>query len=182
MSQLFVEQWFFLKKLILLNVICVGWVLSIMFYCLRSRSILTMHASFYRFLENRFFGSWRSLDLVLTLTLGWKNEKRPSGPTELDLEAGNLVSSYLFISFPWTTSLSTWYREFSSLCLTCVTVSYSYYCINFILQNDVMIEFQKVLRWCWYQCVYQPHQYYHHAIYKLYILLMSYMFWSQIDS
>ena len=27
----------------------------------------------------------------LTLTLGWKNKKRPSGPTELDLEAGNLV-------------------------------------------------------------------------------------------
>ena len=27
----------------------------------------------------------------LTLTLGWKNENRPSGPTELDLEAGNLV-------------------------------------------------------------------------------------------
>ena len=25
------------------------------------------------------------------LTLGWKNEKQPSGPTELDLEAGNLV-------------------------------------------------------------------------------------------
>ena len=33
-------------------------------------------------------------DIVfLTLTLGWKNEKRPSGPTELDLEAGNLVYS-----------------------------------------------------------------------------------------
>ena len=31
-------------------------------------------------------------DIVfLTLTLGWKNEKRPSGPSELDLEAGNLV-------------------------------------------------------------------------------------------
>ena len=29
--------------------------------------------------------------LSLTLTLGWKNEKRPSGPIELDLEAGNLV-------------------------------------------------------------------------------------------
>ena len=28
----------------------------------------------------------------LTSTLGWKNEKQPSGPTELDLEAGNLVS------------------------------------------------------------------------------------------
>ena len=27
----------------------------------------------------------------MTLTLGWKNEKRPSGPSELDLEAGNLV-------------------------------------------------------------------------------------------
>ena len=29
--------------------------------------------------------------LSLTLTLGWKNKKRPSGPIELDLEAGNLV-------------------------------------------------------------------------------------------
>ena len=28
---------------------------------------------------------------MMTLTLGWKNEKRPSGPIELDLEAGNLV-------------------------------------------------------------------------------------------
>ena len=33
-------------------------------------------------------------DIVfLTLTLGWKTEKRPSGPTELDLEAGNLVQN-----------------------------------------------------------------------------------------
>ena len=31
--------------------------------------------------------------LSLTLTLGWKNEKRPSGPIELDLEAGNLVNT-----------------------------------------------------------------------------------------
>ena len=31
-------------------------------------------------------------DIVfLTLTTGWKNKKKPSGPTELDLEAGNLV-------------------------------------------------------------------------------------------
>ena len=28
---------------------------------------------------------------ALTLTLGWKDEKQPFGPTELDLEAGNLV-------------------------------------------------------------------------------------------
>ena len=33
--------------------------------------------------------------LSLTLTLGCKNKKRPSGPIELDLEAGNLV----FIKF-----------------------------------------------------------------------------------
>ena len=34
-------------------------------------------------------------DIVfLTLTLGWKNEKRPSSPTELDLEAGNLVQIF----------------------------------------------------------------------------------------
>ena len=33
-------------------------------------------------------------DIVfLTLTLGWKNEKQPSGPSELDLEADNLVFS-----------------------------------------------------------------------------------------
>ena len=32
-------------------------------------------------------------DIVsLTLTLGSKNKKQPFGPTELDLEAGNLVS------------------------------------------------------------------------------------------
>ena len=31
------------------------------------------------------------LFLKAFLTLGWKNEKRPSGPIELDLEAGNLV-------------------------------------------------------------------------------------------
>ena len=31
--------------------------------------------------------------LSLTLTLGCKNKKRPSGPIELDLEAGNLVCS-----------------------------------------------------------------------------------------
>ena len=31
--------------------------------------------------------------LSLTLTLGWKNKKRPSVPIELDLEAGNLVCS-----------------------------------------------------------------------------------------
>ena len=31
--------------------------------------------------------------LTLTLCLGWKNKKQPSGPTELDLEAGNLVDS-----------------------------------------------------------------------------------------
>ena len=30
--------------------------------------------------------------LSLTLTLGGKNKKQPSGPIELDLEAGNLVS------------------------------------------------------------------------------------------
>ena len=37
-------------------------------------------------------------DIVfLTLTLGWKNEKRPSGPTELDLEAGNLVLHICFL-------------------------------------------------------------------------------------
>ena len=32
-----------------------------------------------------------------TLTLGWKNKKRPSGPTELDLEAGNLVSTKKYL-------------------------------------------------------------------------------------
>ena len=28
---------------------------------------------------------------LFALTLWWKNEKQPSGPIELDLEAGNLV-------------------------------------------------------------------------------------------
>ena len=32
-----------------------------------------------------------ALNHSLTLTLGFKNEKRPSGTIELDLEAGNLV-------------------------------------------------------------------------------------------
>ena len=36
------------------------------------------------------------MDIVsLTLTLGWKDEKQPSGSTELDFEAGNLVSSFM---------------------------------------------------------------------------------------
>ena len=33
--------------------------------------------------------------LSLTLTLGCKNKKQPSGPIELDLEAGNLVTYIL---------------------------------------------------------------------------------------
>ena len=38
-----------------------------------------------------YFVSDDQSNVSLTLTLGWKNEKRPSGPIELDLEAGNLV-------------------------------------------------------------------------------------------
>ena len=34
---------------------------------------------------------WFKVIVSFTLTLGWKNEKQPSGPIELDLEAGNLV-------------------------------------------------------------------------------------------
>ena len=37
------------------------------------------------------------------LTLGWKNEKQPSGPIELDLEAGNLV---LFLKYCMVPKLS----------------------------------------------------------------------------
>ena len=33
----------------------------------------------------------------LTLILGWKNEKQPSGPIELDLKAGNLVLILIMI-------------------------------------------------------------------------------------
>ena len=36
---------------------------------------------------------WFKLIIFLTLIFGWKNEKQPSGPIELDLEAGNLVSN-----------------------------------------------------------------------------------------
>ena len=36
---------------------------------------------------------------MMTLTLGWKNEKRPSGPIELDLEAGNLVLDVFLTSY-----------------------------------------------------------------------------------
>ena len=49
-------------------------------------------------------------DIVfLTLTLGWKNEKRPSGPTELDLEAGNLVllSFYMDYFLNWSKTIHT---------------------------------------------------------------------------
>ena len=34
---------------------------------------------------------WFKVIVSFTLTLGWKNEKQPCGPIELDLEAGNLV-------------------------------------------------------------------------------------------
>ena len=34
------------------------------------------------------------------LTYGWKNKKQPSGPIELDLEAGNLVC----VNFPFITN------------------------------------------------------------------------------
>ena len=34
-----------------------------------------------------------ALNHSLTLTLGYKNKKRPTGPIELDLEAGNLVNN-----------------------------------------------------------------------------------------
>ena len=43
---------------------------------------------------------WFKLIIFLTLIFGWKNEKQPSGPIELDLEAGNLVLSALK-SFWW---------------------------------------------------------------------------------
>ena len=43
-----------------------------------------------------------SKDIVsLTLTLGWKNKKQPIGSTELDLEAGNLVSDRFLINLPF---------------------------------------------------------------------------------
>ena len=36
--------------------------------------------------------------LSLTLIVGWENEKWPSGPIELDLEAGNLVIFHKMLS------------------------------------------------------------------------------------
>ena len=46
---------------------------------------------------------FRVLFLVsLTLTLGWKNEKQPYGPIELDLEAGNLVHFNFIFANPKT--------------------------------------------------------------------------------
>ena len=40
------------------------------------------------------------MDIVSkTLTLGQENEKQPSGPTELDLEAGNLVLDVFLTSY-----------------------------------------------------------------------------------
>ena len=38
---------------------------------------------------------WFKVIVSSTLTLGWKNKKQPSGPIELDLEAGNLVYFYI---------------------------------------------------------------------------------------
>ena len=49
----------------------------------------------------------------LTLTLGWKNEKQPSGPIELDLEAGNLVALFFYIFI----------TEFASIKLVCASVN-----------------------------------------------------------
>ena len=36
--------------------------------------------------------------LSLTLNVGWENEKWPSGPIELDFEAGNLVIFHKMLS------------------------------------------------------------------------------------
>ena len=33
----------------------------------------------------------------MTLILGWKNKKQPTGPIELDLEAGNLVITLIIM-------------------------------------------------------------------------------------
>ena len=51
--------------------------------------------------------------LSLTLTLGWKNEKQPSCPIELDLEAGNLVCSVLssFVITLCTSAYSLYYLQ-----------------------------------------------------------------------
>ena len=51
--------------------------------------------------EKVYFNDEVLLKDILSLTLGWKNEKRPSGPIELDLEAGNLVSLFFQISSPF---------------------------------------------------------------------------------
>ena len=46
--------------------------------------------NWHAFLDHGFH--FCQMTLPHPLTLGWQNEKRPSGSTELDLEAGNLVS------------------------------------------------------------------------------------------
>ena len=49
-----------------------------------------------------FYNEVLPKDIVsLTLTLGWKNKKQPIGSTELDLEAGNLVSDRFLINLPF---------------------------------------------------------------------------------
>ena len=56
-------------------------------------------------------------DIVfLTLTLGWKNEKQPSGPTELDLEADNLVNRLFWFYF-WEMSFFRKYALEWKICV-----------------------------------------------------------------
>ena len=50
--------------------------------------------------------------LSLTLTLGYKNEKQPYGPIELDLEVGNLV---FFLNLPKITAKTKEYTDFDEI-------------------------------------------------------------------
>jgi len=56
---------------------------------------------------------WFKLIIFLTLIFGWKNEKQPSGPIELDLEAGNLV-----IKFKYRSNCCTFITIFADLIYT----------------------------------------------------------------
>ena len=57
---------------------------------MRGGGVKTTFAKKAAFLDHGYILLFKDI-VSWALTLGWKNKKQPSGPTELDLEAGNLV-------------------------------------------------------------------------------------------
>ena len=74
--------------------------------------------------------------LSLTLTLGWKNEKQPSGPIELDLEAGNLVLIQIHLDTNQTTAQTD---NCTPNCLACLAFLKRIFC-GFVRANIVFFD------------------------------------------